>query len=171
MWVTSTDPPGWMADGSYLVARRIRILIETWDRSSLQDQEATIGRTRPSGAPLGGVAEHDADRPVGDRRQWRSGDPHRCTRSARQPERRQHPHPSPRLQLHRRSRSARTGNSMPACSSSPTSATRAPSSSRLQTTLAGRDALNEYIQPRRLRDLRRSARRHHGTWIGQTLFA
>jgi deferrochelatase/peroxidase EfeB len=59
VWVIGTDDPGWMTDGSYLVARRIRILIETWDRSSLQDQEATIGRQRPSGAPLGATAEHD----------------------------------------------------------------------------------------------------------------
>ncbi len=49
-----------MRGGSYLVARRIRIRVEVWDRSSLADQEATIRRRRPSGAPLGARAEFDA---------------------------------------------------------------------------------------------------------------
>ncbi|MCU1365077.1 MAG: putative secreted Dyp-type peroxidase [Ilumatobacteraceae bacterium] len=59
VWVTGADDPGWMTDGSYLVARRIRILIENWDRSALNDQERTIGRTRDTGAPLTGTAERD----------------------------------------------------------------------------------------------------------------
>ncbi len=50
---------GWMVGGSYLVARRIRILLELWDRSSLEDQEATIGRHKISGAPLGRIHETD----------------------------------------------------------------------------------------------------------------
>jgi deferrochelatase/peroxidase EfeB len=40
------------------VARRIRIHLEQWDRSTLDDQEQTIGRVKASGAPLGGHAEH-----------------------------------------------------------------------------------------------------------------
>jgi deferrochelatase/peroxidase EfeB len=48
-----------MRGGSYLVARRIRMLIETWDRASLEDQQETIGRVKQSGAPLGGSAEFD----------------------------------------------------------------------------------------------------------------
>jgi deferrochelatase/peroxidase EfeB len=35
------------------------MFIEVWDRSSLADQEATIGRTKVEGAPLGAVREHD----------------------------------------------------------------------------------------------------------------
>ncbi len=57
VWVN--DSPAWMRGGSYLVARRIRMLIETWDRSSLLDQEATIGRTKVAGAPLGRADEFD----------------------------------------------------------------------------------------------------------------
>jgi deferrochelatase/peroxidase EfeB len=59
VWVSSTDDPAWMRGGSYLVTRRIRMLLEVWDRSTLADQELTIGRVKGSGAPLGGAKEHD----------------------------------------------------------------------------------------------------------------
>jgi deferrochelatase/peroxidase EfeB len=59
IWVADGDDPSWMVGGSYLVARRIRMRIETWDRSGLGDQEATIGRHKLSGAPLGASAERD----------------------------------------------------------------------------------------------------------------
>ena len=52
----SVWPDGW----TYLVARRIRMLIESWDRASLDDQQQTIGRLKSSGAPLGGDSEFDA---------------------------------------------------------------------------------------------------------------
>ena len=59
VWVgDETDQP-WLRDGSYLVTRRIRMLIESWDRTSLGEQERVIGRHKSSGAPLGGAAEHD----------------------------------------------------------------------------------------------------------------
>ena len=59
VWVAASDEPAWMTGGTYMVTRRIRMRIEHWDRSSLEDQEVTIGRTKLSGAPLGGVNEHD----------------------------------------------------------------------------------------------------------------
>jgi deferrochelatase/peroxidase EfeB len=66
VWVgDDTDQP-WMRGGSYVVARRIRMFIEVWDRASLQDQQDTIGRFKVSGAPLSGGREHDTPR-FGDR--------------------------------------------------------------------------------------------------------
>lgn len=50
---------GWLKGGSYLVARKVQMHLETWDRTSLKDQEATFGRYRDSGAPLGKTKEFD----------------------------------------------------------------------------------------------------------------
>jgi deferrochelatase/peroxidase EfeB len=58
VWV-GNEGPAWMRGGSYLVSRRIRMLLEVWDRSALEDQEQTIGRAKYSGAPLGESEEFD----------------------------------------------------------------------------------------------------------------
>lgn len=59
VWVQPSDEPAWMTGGSYMVMRRIRMRIEVWDRSALDDQENTFGRHRDSGAPLGKTNEFD----------------------------------------------------------------------------------------------------------------
>ncbi|MFE5400890.1 iron uptake transporter deferrochelatase/peroxidase subunit [Streptomyces sp. NPDC056580] len=59
VWVGDGDGPDWMTGGSYLVARRIRMNIETWDRTSLQEQEDVFGRDKREGAPVGKAKEHD----------------------------------------------------------------------------------------------------------------
>ena len=53
VWVQRGDGPDWLVGGTYLVARRIRMHIEIWDRTSLTGQEAIVGRTKGSGAALG----------------------------------------------------------------------------------------------------------------------
>jgi deferrochelatase/peroxidase EfeB len=65
VWVDDGDAP-WMLDGTYMVTRRIRMLIETWDRTSISEQENTIGRIKDSGAPLGGTDEFEPV-PLGER--------------------------------------------------------------------------------------------------------
>ncbi|MEO3785773.1 iron uptake transporter deferrochelatase/peroxidase subunit [Actinocorallia sp. B10E7] len=60
VWAAAEDGAPWMAGGSYLVARRIRMHIETWDRTSLKEQEDIFGRTKGEGASQGGrKKEHD----------------------------------------------------------------------------------------------------------------
>ncbi len=58
IWADGTDQ-GWMQGGSYLVARRIRISVEHWDRTAVSFQEEVFGRRKASGAPLTGKSEFD----------------------------------------------------------------------------------------------------------------
>ena len=57
VWAGQETDQRWMRGGSYLIARKIRIFVENWDRDYLQDQENTIGRAKVSGAPLSGGTE------------------------------------------------------------------------------------------------------------------
>lgn len=59
VWVRPGDGPSWLDGGTYLVARRIRMHIEIWDRTSLAEQELIVGRTKGHGAPLTGEGEFD----------------------------------------------------------------------------------------------------------------
>ena len=126
VWVGAEEPQAWFRGGTYLVARRIRMLIETWDRDSLGEQEAVIGRrkasrraaqrhegvrpARPGGGPaIAGERPHPPRRAVHERR--RRGSSAAATRT---------PTGSTRA----------PGCSTPACSSSASSATPRPASSR-----------------------------------------
>ncbi|PQZ61296.1 MULTISPECIES: iron uptake transporter deferrochelatase/peroxidase subunit [unclassified Microbacterium] len=60
VWVSAKDEPAWLAGGSYLVARKIAMLIETWDRVRLSEQDTIIGRDKGEGAPLSGGDEFTA---------------------------------------------------------------------------------------------------------------
>jgi deferrochelatase/peroxidase EfeB len=60
VWVApGDDEPDWATNGSYLVARTIRMFVERWDRTALDEQEHILGRTKRTGAPLGGSREED----------------------------------------------------------------------------------------------------------------
>ncbi len=58
VWVGEGEGPAWMTGSSYLVARRIRMNIETWDRTSLQAR-VVFGRDKGEGAPVGKAKERD----------------------------------------------------------------------------------------------------------------
>ena len=60
VWVSASEGPAWLAGGSYLVARRIAMLIETWDRTRLAEQDRVVGRDKANGAPLSGGDEFAA---------------------------------------------------------------------------------------------------------------
>ncbi|MCX5387640.1 iron uptake transporter deferrochelatase/peroxidase subunit [Streptomyces sp. NBC_00083] len=60
IFVPDSGQPAWMAGGSYAVVRRIRMLLDTWEKLPLTDQEKVIGRKKADGAPLSGGSETTA---------------------------------------------------------------------------------------------------------------
>ncbi|WP_256757015.1 iron uptake transporter deferrochelatase/peroxidase subunit [Cohnella sp. WQ 127256] len=62
VWV-GEDEPSWMQGGTYLAYRKVRMLLEVWDRSSMTDQEDTFGRHKESGAAYGMKDEFDKPDP------------------------------------------------------------------------------------------------------------
>ncbi|CAL9487188.1 iron uptake transporter deferrochelatase/peroxidase subunit [Streptomyces sp. enrichment culture] len=57
IFVPEQGEPAWMANGSYVVVRRIRMLLDDWEKLSLKEQEGVIGRRKSDGAPLSGGDE------------------------------------------------------------------------------------------------------------------
>lgn len=57
VWIPASSSQPWAAQGSYLIARRIAMIIEVWDSVQLQEQERVTGRDKRTGAPLSGGDE------------------------------------------------------------------------------------------------------------------
>ncbi|MGV9253530.1 iron uptake transporter deferrochelatase/peroxidase subunit [Streptomyces sp. NPDC003697] len=57
VFVPADGKPAWMAGGSYAVVRRIRMLLDDWEKLPRTEQEAVIGRRKSDGAPLSGGGE------------------------------------------------------------------------------------------------------------------
>ncbi len=61
VWIDPhASTPRWQHHGTTMVVRKIRTHIESWSSSSLDTQEAVIGRFKDSGAPLSGSKMDDA---------------------------------------------------------------------------------------------------------------
>ena len=57
-WVHAGSDEGWMAGGTYQIARKIQMNIEIWDADNVADQQKIFGRTKVDGSPLSGGHEH-----------------------------------------------------------------------------------------------------------------
>ncbi|MFG2814652.1 iron uptake transporter deferrochelatase/peroxidase subunit [Streptomyces sp. NPDC048410] len=60
IFVPASGEPAWMANGSYAVVRRIRMLLDDWEKLARPAQEAVIGRRKSNGGPLSGGDETTA---------------------------------------------------------------------------------------------------------------
>lgn len=58
--VARDGEPSWFQGGSYMVFRKIRMKLADWSLTPLDEQHATIGRHRETGAPLSGGDERSA---------------------------------------------------------------------------------------------------------------
>lgn len=56
VWYSGDD---WFRGGTFMVLRRIRMELDTWDELDPSAMEATVGRRLSNGAPLTGTVEHD----------------------------------------------------------------------------------------------------------------
>jgi deferrochelatase/peroxidase EfeB len=59
VWVDDPRESSWTQNGTYMITRRIRILFDVWDTTTLAGQQRAVGRYKASGAPLGSTDEYD----------------------------------------------------------------------------------------------------------------
>ena len=139
-------PAAWMAGGTYLVARRIRMHIEIWDRTSLPSRRRWSAATRRAARRSARTEEFDEPdfakqgtdgEPVIDVEAHIRLAPPESTWTG-----------SGSCAAATTSPTAATGwaTSTPGCSSSPSSATRSGSSSRCSGRWPTKDVMMEYIE-------------------------
>jgi deferrochelatase/peroxidase EfeB len=58
VWLDGSERSGWMRGGSYVVTRRIRMLLDVWDGLAIDQQEHVVGREKGSGRRLRGPRTH-----------------------------------------------------------------------------------------------------------------
>ncbi|QES58224.1 deferrochelatase/peroxidase EfeB [Streptomyces venezuelae] len=58
--VTGPGTPSWLTGGSYVVVRRIRMLLDHWETLPLEHREQAVGRRAADGSPLTGGGERTA---------------------------------------------------------------------------------------------------------------
>ena len=124
-----TARTGWSAAPTWSPGK-IRMIIETWDRTSLGEQETIIGRTKGSGAPLGKAGRVRRARLRREGRRRRAADRRGRARPAGPPAPQQRRPSCCAAATTSSTAPTDSAGSTPGCSSSPTSATRASSSSR-----------------------------------------
>ena len=60
VWVDkNSGEPDWAIGGTYMVTRSIRMFVEHWDRTTLDEQEQIMGRHKAHGEPIGSKNEDD----------------------------------------------------------------------------------------------------------------
>lgn len=57
VWIPRGSAPTWLPGGTFLIVRKIAMLIEDWDQEPLTSQQTIFGRAKGSGAPLSGGGE------------------------------------------------------------------------------------------------------------------